>query len=65
MNNNHVHNAPVSENTAICPVMTDMVVDKDDAEKWNRVREFNGKKYYLCCYSCVVDFESNPEQYAK
>ncbi len=48
-----------------CPVMEGVLVDKEVAEKENRVREYRGKKYYLCCEPCVTMFELSPEQYAK
>lgn len=50
---------------AFCPVMEGVPVDKEEAEKNGRVKEYKGKKYYLCCDPCVTMFEMSPEQYAK
>lgn len=55
---------PMGDNIAICPVMKGIPVDMEEAEKLGRVREFNAKKYYLCCDDCVADFDANPEYYA-
>jgi len=54
-----------NENLAFCPVMEGTPVDKEKAEKEGRVREYEGKKYYLCCDACVTDFDSSPEKYTK
>lgn len=48
-----------------CPVMLGVPVDKEEAEKEGRGRQYKGKKYYLCCEGCTVDFDTNPEMYAK
>lgn len=61
----HAHSQPASENTATCPVMVGTPVDKEEAEQLGRVRQVNGKEYYLCCDTCVADFDANPEQYEK
>lgn len=66
---NHTHHdisgQPAGENTAQCPVMKGMMVNKEEAEKEGRVREYNGKKYYLCCDGCVADFDADPKKYAE
>lgn len=56
---------PLGENTALCPVMKDIIVDKEEAKMQGRVREYGGQTYYLCCNTCVADFDANPQQYAK
>jgi YHS domain-containing protein len=55
--------AEAEENStkAVCPVMN-VEIDKDKARK---VVEYKGKKYYLCCSSCVRKFEKDPDKYAK
>ncbi|MCH7520751.1 MAG: YHS domain-containing protein [Candidatus Marinimicrobia bacterium] len=45
--------------------MEETLVDKEEVEREGRVREYNGKKYYLCCDECITDFDANPEQYAQ
>ncbi len=52
------------ERQATCPVTGD-TVDMQEAEQAGHVREYNGKKYYFCCGTCVQLFDKNPEQYAK
>lgn len=49
------------EETAVCPVMGTKV-KKSEAYA---VKEYKGKKYYLCCAHCVKEFDKNPEKYAK
>lgn len=54
----------VDENTqAICTVTGD-IVEKQEAEQVGHVRDYNGKKYYFCCNTCVKLFDKNPEKYA-
>lgn len=73
MSDDHTHNHhhheesdnPVGENTAYCPVMKGTVVDKEKAEKEGRVREVNGKKYYLCCDGCVEEFDADPKAFTE
>ena len=55
----------VDNETVFCPVMEGIPVDKEEAEKEGRVREYKGKKYYLCCDSCVESIDASPEQYAR
>ncbi len=47
------------------PVMVGVPVDKEEAEKLGRVREYKREKYYLCCDACITDFDANPEHYAR
>lgn len=54
-----------SKDTLTCPVMIGVPVDEEESEKNGCVREFEGKKYYFCCNSCVEDFDADPNQYAK
>ncbi len=49
------------EDTAVCPVMGTKV----NKNKAYAVKEYKGKKYYLCCAGCVKEFDKNPEKYAK
>lgn len=44
-----------------CPVMGTKIA----ADKAYAVKEYKGKKYYLCCAHCVAEFDKNPEKYAK
>lgn len=48
---------------AICPVMNTLV-DTKAARSQKMVREFQGKKYYLCCKICVKLFDKNSAKYA-
>ena len=45
--------------------MKGVAVDKEEAEKRGWVKEYQGKKYYLCCESCIGMFDQDPEEYAK
>jgi YHS domain-containing protein len=55
--------AIAAERQATCPVTGD-TVDMQEAEVAGHVREYNGKKYYFCCATCVQQFDKNPEKYA-
>ncbi len=48
---------------SICPVMS-TPVDTKQARSKRMVREYNGKKYYLCCQTCVKLFDKKPASYA-
>ena len=61
---NHTENNQ-SGNNLMCPVMKGTPVNKEEAEKAGLVREYNGKKYYFCCDACLIDFDQNPDDYAK
>ncbi len=52
-----------STQQAICPVMKSPI-DKKVAEERGLVREYNGKKYYLCCAGCGPQFDNDPIKYA-
>ena len=65
----HHHSEPADPSTidtatqAICSVTGD-VVEKQEAEAIGHTRDYNGKKYYFCCNTCVKLFDKNPEKYA-
>ncbi len=63
----HEHTHPDAEGSsdelAICPVMN-VKVNKADAEAHGLVREYQGKKIYLCCNTCARLFDKNPAKYA-
>lgn len=52
----------MSGSKAFCVVMQ-VMTDKKTARSKRRVREYNGKTYFLCCDPCVVAFDKNPVQY--
>jgi ferredoxin-NADP reductase len=61
----HHETAPVDipeERRAICPVTGDLI-DKEEADTLGHVREYNGKKIYFCCATCVKLFDKNPDKY--
>ena len=67
-----MHNHPMDKteqhqniDAPMCPVMKGTPVYIEEAEKAGLVREYNGKKYYFCCEACLIDFDQNPEEYAK
>ena len=51
--------------TAECPVMTGMVVNKEDAVAEGLYRDYEGTRYYLCCDACGPMFDAEPEKYAR
>lgn len=65
-NHTHHHEGPAAdiplENQATCPITGDLV-DTREAEKLGHVREYNGKKVYLCCATCVHLFDKDPAKY--
>lgn len=48
---------------AICPVTGD-AIDTGEAEKLGHFRDYNGRRIYFCCATCVQLFDGNPEKYA-
>lgn len=52
----------MSSSKAMCPVMNTLV-DKKAARSKQMVREFQGKKYFLCCQTCVTMFDKTPNTY--
>lgn len=51
-----------ANDAAMCPVMKSPI-SKEVAKQKGLVREYNGKKYYLCCVACGSRFDKNPAQY--
>ncbi len=49
---------------AECVVMPGTTVVKEEAELAGLVREYEGKKYYLCCDACGPLFDADPAKYA-
>lgn len=49
---------------AICPVMKSPI-DKNIAEEKGLMRDYNGKKYFLCCAGCGPLFDEDPATYAE
>lgn len=66
----HHHHAPSGDELhnedeiAQCPVMKGSTVVKAEAEEEGLVREYQGKKYYLCCDDCGPMFDADPDRYA-
>lgn len=46
-----------------CPVMKGIPINKRESEENGWVREYHGRKIYLCCKACVEQFDSDPEEY--
>lgn len=68
--NEHQHHhhdaelADISPNRLVfCPVTGD-AIDRVEAEKLGHFRDYNGKRIYFCCGTCVHLFDENPEKYA-
>ena len=53
----------IDENTQAICIVTGDVVNKQEAETAGHTRDYNGKKYYFCCNTCVQLFDKNPEKY--
>jgi len=45
--------------------MPDQLVSRAEATAAGRVREFEGRSYYLCCDHCVAKWDADPAAYAK
>ncbi|WP_019482614.1 YHS domain-containing protein [Arthrobacter sp. TB 23] len=66
----HHHHAPSGDEKrnedeiAYCPVMKGSTVLKADAEEEGLVRDYKGKRYYLCCDDCAPMFDADPDRYA-
>ena len=62
----HHHDAPTQEvpeeYRAYCPVTSDLI-DTREAEKLGHFRDYNGRRIYLCCATCVQLFDKHPEKY--
>lgn len=48
---------------AACPVMG-VEVNKKEAEAEGLARTYENKTYYLCCDTCAVQFDGDPDKYA-
>nr|WP_035770263.1 YHS domain-containing protein [Arthrobacter castelli] len=55
-----VHDA---DEVAECPVMKGTQVIKADAEEEGLVRDYHGRRYYLCCDTCAPMFDADPDLY--
>lgn len=64
----HHHDVPIQqvpeEYRAYCPVTSDLI-DTREAEKLGHFRDYNGKRIYLCCATCVQLFDKHPEKYVR
>lgn len=56
----NIGNAKNAEGDYVCPVMGEVIEDFDEG---NSV-EHEGKVYFLCCSTCVVQFKADPGKYA-
>lgn len=54
-----------SEDVAECPVMVGTPVVKSDAEAEGLVREYDGRRYWLCCDTCADLFDGDPDGYTE
>lgn len=62
---NHTTKAePQDDTVAECPVMPGNMVVKEEAELSGLVRDYEGKRYYLCCDGCGPLFDADPAKYA-
>lgn len=52
-----------ADRMAVCPVTGD-AIDTAEVEKLGHFRDYNGKRIYFCCATCVQLFDENPEKYA-
>ena len=67
MTPHHEHHASADidpSQVATCPVMPGSTVVKTEAEEEGLVRDYNGKRYYLCCDECGSLWDAAPAQYA-
>lgn len=48
-----------------CAVMKNDMVEIKEATKAKRFADYNGRRYFFCCPSCVKAFKKNPAKYAK
>jgi len=49
----------LAEDQTICPLMIESEIDSEE------VVQYEGKKIYMCCGSCVTAWEKNPDYYLK
>ncbi|MFW0773025.1 hypothetical protein ACLRGI_07630 [Paenarthrobacter nitroguajacolicus] len=66
-NHNAQNEAQAAEEseTAECPVMRGVVVNKQEAVAEGLYRDHEGTRYYLCCDTCGPMFDAEPEKYAR
>lgn len=55
---------PSSDDLAECPVMPGSMVVKTEAEANGLFRDYEGRRFYLCCSSCGPLFDADPAKYA-
>lgn len=53
-----------AEAIAECPVMAGSTVVKADAEAAGLFRDYEGRRYWLCCDACGPLFDADPAGYA-
>lgn len=53
------------DEVAECPVMPGSMVVKAEAEDEGLVRDYDGKRYYLCCDACGPMWDADPARYAE
>ncbi len=62
----HEHHHPAAHGSpdemAVCPVMH-IPVNKSEAKAQGLVRSYKGKDYFLCCNTCVKQFDKDPTKY--
>lgn len=64
MTKKHNQNNHSSEEEILtCPVMKGIPINKEESEENGWLRDYKGKKIYLCCNACVEQFDANPEDY--
>jgi YHS domain-containing protein len=51
-------------NNIKCPIMKDRDVDVAEATKKKLYVDYKGKRYFVCCKTCITLFKKNPEKYA-
>lgn len=56
--------APADDDLATCPVMVGSTVVKSVAEAAGLYRDYEGKRYWLCCAGCGPAFDADPARYA-
>lgn len=56
--------APGGGDLAECPVMKGRTVVKAHAEAAGLFRDYQGKRYWLCCKGCGPRFDADPAKYA-
>ena len=49
----------LAEKQVKCPIFVDDEIDEEE------VVEYKGKKVYMCCGTCVKEWNKNPDYYAK